>query len=121
MRTAKLSLLVCAGLFLADARAADPAAPGESLEARVQALIRKVKRTMRPLKGGTFDMGDWGGKTGLPYALNARSPRAFLTPGNNQLRWLQGRRATPSAVRGIGAARTMLRSMLWASSGRVTR
>jgi formylglycine-generating enzyme required for sulfatase activity len=73
MRTAKLSLLLCAGLFLADARAADRAAPGESLEARVQALIKKVKRTMRPLKGGTFDMGDWGGKTGLPYDMEMHS------------------------------------------------
>lgn len=73
MRTAKLSLLLCAGLFFANTHAADPVAPGKSLEARVQALIKKVKRTMRPLKGGTFDMGDWGGKTGLPYDMDMHS------------------------------------------------
>lgn len=41
------------------------------LEARVQTLLKKVKRSLRPLKAGTFEMGDWGDKNGLPYDFDA--------------------------------------------------
>jgi formylglycine-generating enzyme required for sulfatase activity len=44
-----------------------------SLEARVQALLTKVKRSLRPLKGGTFEMGDWGNEAGVPYDFDAHS------------------------------------------------
>jgi len=43
------------------------------LEARVQALLAKVKRSLRPLKSGTFEMGDWGNEHGVPYDFDAHS------------------------------------------------
>jgi formylglycine-generating enzyme required for sulfatase activity len=43
------------------------------LDERIGALVAKVKRTLRPLKAGTFDMGDWGGKSGLPYDMDLHS------------------------------------------------
>lgn len=51
--------------------AAQPATKGNS-EA-VEALITKVKNSMRFVKGGTFEMGDWGGPSGLPYDMNKDS------------------------------------------------
>lgn len=41
------------------------------LEARVQALLKKVKHSLRPLKAGTFEMGDWGNEDGVPYDFDA--------------------------------------------------
>lgn len=49
-----------------------PSLPAE-LEARVQALLAKVKRSLRPLKSGTFEMGDWGNEHGVPYDFDAHS------------------------------------------------
>jgi formylglycine-generating enzyme required for sulfatase activity len=43
------------------------------LEARVQALLAKAKRSLRPLKSGTFEMGDWGNEHGIPYDFDAHS------------------------------------------------
>jgi formylglycine-generating enzyme required for sulfatase activity len=37
------------------------------LDARIKALIAKVKSSLRPLKGGTFEMGDWGTESGQHY------------------------------------------------------
>jgi len=65
--------LLVISLHVMDARAADIPGTEVSLEARIQALVTKVKRTLRPLKGGTFDMGDWGGKSGLPYDMDRHS------------------------------------------------
>jgi sulfatase modifying factor 1 len=44
-----------------------------ALETRVQALLKKVKRSLRPLKAGTFEMGDWGNEAGVPYDFDAHS------------------------------------------------
>jgi formylglycine-generating enzyme required for sulfatase activity len=44
-----------------------------ALETRVQALLTKVKRSLRPLKAGTFEMGDWGNEAGVPYDFDAHS------------------------------------------------
>ncbi|MGX4640929.1 formylglycine-generating enzyme family protein [Massilia sp. SYSU DXS3249] len=44
-----------------------------TLETRIQALLKKVKRSMRPLKGGTFEMGDWGNEAGVPYDFDKHS------------------------------------------------
>lgn len=44
-----------------------------ALETRVQALLTKVKRSLRPLKSGTFEMGDWGNEAGVPYDFDAHS------------------------------------------------
>lgn len=43
------------------------------LDARIQTLLAKVKRSLRPLKGGTFEMGDWGNEDGVPYDFDAHS------------------------------------------------
>lgn len=72
-----MGVLACTGLsathaFAADIALADAGATG-SVDARVQALLVKVKKTLRPLKAGTFDMGDWGSKSGLPYDMDAHS------------------------------------------------
>ncbi|MEW6372320.1 MAG: SUMF1/EgtB/PvdO family nonheme iron enzyme [Pseudomonadota bacterium] len=50
----------------------NPSSPAE-LEARVQGLLAKVKRSLRPLKSGTFEMGDWGNEHGVPYDFDAHS------------------------------------------------
>jgi formylglycine-generating enzyme required for sulfatase activity len=43
------------------------------LETRIQALLTKVKGSLRPLKAGTFEMGDWGNEAGVPYDFDAYS------------------------------------------------
>ena len=40
-----------------------PASTAE-LAFRVQDLLAKVKTTLRPINGGTFEMGDWGTESG---------------------------------------------------------
>jgi sulfatase modifying factor 1 len=47
--------------------------PIPSVEARVANLLTKVKASLRPLKGGTFEMGDWGNEEGISYDFDARS------------------------------------------------
>jgi formylglycine-generating enzyme required for sulfatase activity len=37
---------------------------------RVQQLLIKAKESLRPLKGGTFEMGDWGNESGQPYDID---------------------------------------------------
>jgi sulfatase modifying factor 1 len=44
-----------------------------SVETRVNNLLTKVKASLRPLKGGTFEMGDWGNEEGIPYDFDAHS------------------------------------------------
>ncbi|MBD8531776.1 MULTISPECIES: SUMF1/EgtB/PvdO family nonheme iron enzyme [unclassified Massilia] len=44
-----------------------------NMEARVNNLLTKVKASLRPLKGGTFEMGDWGNEKGTPYDFDAHS------------------------------------------------
>jgi sulfatase modifying factor 1 len=44
-----------------------------SVAARVTNLLAKVKASLRPLKGGTFEMGDWGNEEGVPYDFDAHS------------------------------------------------
>jgi sulfatase modifying factor 1 len=80
MRTSKLvaPLLLCASLHeMAQcaevvAQAATPASSAE-LAARVQALLAKVKPSLRLLKGGTFEMGDWGTESGQHYDIDPYS------------------------------------------------
>ena len=43
------------------------AAASAALNARVTALVQRIKSELRFLRGGTFDMGDWGNAQGLPY------------------------------------------------------
>jgi sulfatase modifying factor 1 len=43
------------------------------LDARVQTLLTKVKRSLRPLKAGTFEMGDWGDQFGRHYDMETSS------------------------------------------------
>jgi sulfatase modifying factor 1 len=80
MRTSKLvaPLLLCASLHeLANCAegAAPTLAPASNAEAalRVQDLLAKVKTTLRPINGGTFEMGDWGTESGQPYDIDSYS------------------------------------------------
>ncbi len=57
----------------AEAAASPQAASPTSVETRVQALLTKVKGSLRPLKGGTFDMGDWGNGAGQYYDIDTYS------------------------------------------------
>lgn len=41
--------------------------------AGIASLIERSKRNLVFLKGGTFDMGDWGNEEGLPYDSNPES------------------------------------------------
>ena len=43
------------------------AAASAALNARVTALVQRIKSELRFLRGGTFEMGDWGNAQGLPY------------------------------------------------------
>jgi formylglycine-generating enzyme required for sulfatase activity len=70
--------LVCAGVhaLAVCSEASSPVAqPDPNLDARVQNLLSKVKRSLRFVKGGTFEMGDWGlqTKAGLPYDMDPYS------------------------------------------------
>jgi sulfatase modifying factor 1 len=80
VRTFKIigTFFVCASLqpqamcALVDTPAAKPvstAAPGE----QVQNLLVKVKSSLRLMKGGTYEMGDWGTESGGPYDIDTRS------------------------------------------------
>jgi formylglycine-generating enzyme required for sulfatase activity len=54
----------------------NPAVPSVSnaeLDARIKALVAKVKKSLRPLKGGTFEMGDWGTESGQHYDIDTWS------------------------------------------------
>lgn len=57
----------------AEAAASPQAASPASVETRVQSLLTKVKGSLRPLKGGTFDMGDWGNGAGQYYDIDTYS------------------------------------------------
>jgi sulfatase modifying factor 1 len=48
-------------------------ASSADLDARIKALVAKVKSSLRPLKGGTFEMGDWGTESGQHYDPDAWS------------------------------------------------
>ena len=39
----------------------------------IASLLEQTKRNLVFLKGGTFDMGDWGNEEGLPYDFNPES------------------------------------------------
>jgi sulfatase modifying factor 1 len=70
------TLLGCAGATpSADANslAAAVSAPPKAADARVKALIERTLKQLVFLEGGTFDMGDWGGPSGLPYDSNRDS------------------------------------------------
>lgn len=81
MRLASLMtvLLMCAGVhaLAAEIEAAAPQAQlpaaNAELDARIQALLAKVKRSLRPLKAGTFDMGDWADENGLYHDMDTSS------------------------------------------------
>ncbi|MGZ5000930.1 MAG: formylglycine-generating enzyme family protein [Methylomonas sp.] len=72
------ALIISAGLQSSavwgrsDSPAAQPV-PSADLDARIKALIAKVKSSLRPLKGGTFEMGDWGTESGQHYDLDTWS------------------------------------------------
>jgi sulfatase modifying factor 1 len=57
----------------AAAEASAQAVSSASVDARVRALLLKVKGSLRPLKGGTFDMGDWGNGSGQYYDIDTYS------------------------------------------------
>jgi formylglycine-generating enzyme required for sulfatase activity len=52
---------------------AAPSVPSADLDARIKTLIAKVKKSLRPLKGGTFEMGDWGTESGQHYDIDTWS------------------------------------------------
>ena len=69
---ASFSLQANAVWARSDAPAAQPVSSAE-LAARVKALVAKVKRSLRPLKAGTFEMGDWGTESGQHYDIDTWS------------------------------------------------
>jgi sulfatase modifying factor 1 len=68
------AVLVVTGMH-AIALAAEPAvAPSNAdLDARIQALVTKVKGALRPLKAGSFEMGDWKDEFGRHYDMETSS------------------------------------------------
>lgn len=80
MRTSKLvtSFFLCASVHatVSCGEVGTPAAaPASTVDVavRVQDLLGKVKRTLRLIKGGTFQMGDWGTESGGPYDIDTYS------------------------------------------------
>jgi formylglycine-generating enzyme required for sulfatase activity len=60
--------------FAIGGEASPPATqPNPGPDIRVQNLLEKVKRSLRFLKGGTFDMGDWGDGKGHHYDIDPYS------------------------------------------------
>jgi len=53
--------------------AVTPPVPSADLDARIQSLLRKVKTSLRPLKAGSFFMGDWGDEHGRHYDFDTSS------------------------------------------------
>jgi formylglycine-generating enzyme required for sulfatase activity len=49
-----------------DTRQVSPASSAD-LNTRIKELLTRVKHSLRPLKGGTFEMGDWGPAPGRHY------------------------------------------------------
>jgi formylglycine-generating enzyme required for sulfatase activity len=72
------ALIISTGLPIKTVWAgSDPSAtpPGSSgdLDTRIKALVVKVKNSLRTLKGGTFEMGDWGTESGQHYDIDTWS------------------------------------------------
>jgi formylglycine-generating enzyme required for sulfatase activity len=70
-------LMACAGFAIQtgwaqaqEAAAAKTAVPAKPSDEVIQALITKVKKSMRLVHGGSFDMGDWGNEAGVAYDLD---------------------------------------------------
>jgi sulfatase modifying factor 1 len=68
-------LFMCAGLhtLAACAEGQTPViqpVPTAALDTRVADLLAKAKNSLRFMKGGTFEMGDWGTDSGLPYDID---------------------------------------------------
>jgi formylglycine-generating enzyme required for sulfatase activity len=76
MRTSLVAtFFMCAGLHALAVCAEEQAAatqpvPTGAVGARVEDLLAKVKSSLRFIKGGTFEMGDWGTDSGLPYDID---------------------------------------------------
>jgi formylglycine-generating enzyme required for sulfatase activity len=51
----------------------NPSVAKGDLDARIKTLVTKVKKSLRPLKGGTFEMGDWGTESGQHYDIDTWS------------------------------------------------
>lgn len=60
-------------LKLAQATHLQPITSTRDLVDEITALTASSKRNLVFLKGGTFDMGDWGNEDGLPYDSNPES------------------------------------------------
>jgi formylglycine-generating enzyme required for sulfatase activity len=76
MRTSLVATFVmCAGLHTLAVCAEEQAAATQpvataAVGARVEDLLAKAKNSLRFIKGGTFEMGDWGTDSGLPYDID---------------------------------------------------
>lgn len=66
------SLQARAVLAAPDARSV-PSVPNAELDTRIKVLLTKVKKTLRPLKAGSFEMGDWGTESGQHYDIDTWS------------------------------------------------
>jgi formylglycine-generating enzyme required for sulfatase activity len=79
MRTSKLLEFSLLATLPAVVFCGEVAAPVEepnsdaNMEAGIHNLLVKIKASLRPLKGGTFEMGDWGNEQGVPYNFDAHS------------------------------------------------
>jgi formylglycine-generating enzyme required for sulfatase activity len=71
-KTALVLVVACITWQGAQAQAEDAtplatAATAKPSDEVIQALITKVRESMRPVHGGSFDMGDWGNEAGVAY------------------------------------------------------
>lgn len=73
--TFALTIFLCAYAVAtcANEKEAAPAGKSDELNVRVQALVAKAKKSLRPLKAGTFEMGDWEAESGLPLDIDRDS------------------------------------------------
>ena len=52
---------------------ATPTVASAELDERIKGLVAKVKKSLRPLTSGTFEMGDWGTESGQHYDIDTWS------------------------------------------------
>lgn len=67
------SNLLCMSQAYAEDNVVAKISTADPIEKRIKKLIAKFNKTLRPLKGGTFEMGDWGSKSGLLYDMDSFS------------------------------------------------
>lgn len=75
-RLVGISCICCLCALVTAANARTPvsqSANSQEINKRIENLLTKVKRSLRAIKGGTFQMGDWGTESGRAWDIDPDS------------------------------------------------